>query len=376
MFKSVSKRHLAQAALIAAIAVAAGCGEETIETTDIADPAQPPAAATPIANYSGPGSNWDIALNDDGSYAVSRSQMPGMDSNLSISGVFQQTASGFVSMSIDASSGAEAPAQGETAWALEIPGYALLLGSVNTSDEHFVTMVDGGQCPTSDLSGNWITVRASANDDTSSSGSGFFGSLDYNRSFGTTVQTSRFALTNGNPGQGEYSLGNEFCRDGIVTSSTSDIYLAPNGGVTVHVDAADLDDGKFIFALPRTTIDSIADFDGSYAGVLSDEGASAGNMVSPVVVSCSNGICSGDYVTDVIAGTLAGQPFSIDLSGTINVPGPGLTTGELTVGGVTGNIGCMVDLDTAGSGQRVISCAGQSPTSNSSLVNLILAAND
>ena len=71
MFKSVSKRHLAQAALIAAIAVAAGCGEETIETTDIADPAQPPAAATPIANYSGPGSNWDIALNDDGSYAVS-----------------------------------------------------------------------------------------------------------------------------------------------------------------------------------------------------------------------------------------------------------------------------------------------------------------
>jgi len=299
-----------------------------------------------------------------------------MDADLSVSGTYQVTAEGFLSLTIDASSGDDAPVRGGTAWALQIPNQALVLSPVSTADDHFVAMVNGGECPNTDLASNWINVRASLSADAQSPESSYFGSLDHSFADGSTVLTSRFALTTGNPAQGEYSLGNGFCRDGIINSPTSDIYLAPTGGTTVHVDAAAADGGMFVFALPRTTIGSINDLDGSYAGLLSDESAGFGEKVSPVVVTCNSGICSGDFVTDIDAGTLAAQPFTVDLSGTINEPAIGLTTGEISLGDSTSNIGCMVDPDTLGNGQRTISCAGQSPTRGYGLLNLVLTSND
>ncbi len=88
----------------------------------------------------------------------------------------------------------------------------------------------------------------------------------------------------------------------------------------------------------------------------------------PVAVSCSSGICSVDRITDITNGTTAGQPYTLDLFGTVNEPSSGFATGQINVVGGAGNVD--------GTGQRTISCAGQSPTSGYRLFNLILASTD
>jgi hypothetical protein len=377
MSNSLSKRKLLPSALVAAVAVAAGCGDETTEPVNtVEQPIQPPAAAAPMASYSGPGSNWDIDLNNDGSFAVNRSALAGMDPDLSVSGGFQKTAQGFLSMTIDASSGDDAPVRGSKTWAFEIPNHALTLSPISTADDHAVTMVGGGVCPNSDISANWISIRASLSSNAQSVEGSYFGSFDYSYGQGLTMLRTQYALTVGNPDQGEYSLGNGFCRNGIISSESSDIYLSPTGATTVHVDAASPDGGMFVLALPSATIGSIDDLDGSYAGVLTDEAGGYEQKVSPVVVTCNSGVCSGDFVADVSSGILAGTPFSVNLSGSINVHSNGLTTGTVTVGGNSGNIGCMTDPDNTATGQRLISCAGQSTRNGYALLNLILASTD
>lgn len=371
-FMQIAGRSMA----IMTLLVAAGCGDETTSSVPAQVSNDVPPGPVSMASYNGPGSNWEYDLHDDGTYQIIHSALPGMSSDLSVSGDFQFTAQGFVSMTVDAASGSDAPSTGSSLWALEIPGFALLLSPVSTADDNFIPMVQGDQCPNTDLSNNWINVRATVDGDAASPEGSYFGSLAYRFSDGATSLVSRFALSNGNPDQGSESLGNGYCRNGVVKTSTSDIYLSPTGSATVHVNAADQNGGQIIFALPKTTISSISGLDGSYAGILSDDGATAGQKVSPVVVSCSNGICTGDIVTDVDTGTLAGQPFTVDLSGSVNVPGPGLTTGQLQMNGSTGNIGCMVDENLDNVGQRMISCAGQSPTRSYRLFSLILASND
>jgi hypothetical protein len=375
MISSTTKRYLRPITFVAAIAITAGCNEETTTANAPADPV-PPVAAAPMSSYSGPGSNWNVDLNEDGSYAASHSVSPGMPGDLSISGSYQQTTEGFISLTIEASSGDDAPVRGNKAWALEIPNHALFLSPVSTNDDHGISLVGGGECPNSDSIGNWINVRAPLSSNAESPEGSYFGSFAYTYANGSTVLTSQFALTVGNPDQGEYSSGNGFCRDGIIQTDSSDIYLSATGGATAHVNAAAADGGMIVFALPRATIGSISDLDGSYAGMIMDEGALFGEKVSPVIVTCNSGLCSGDFVNDVDAGTMAGQPFTVDLSGTINEPGMGLTTGELSLNGATGNIGCMVDPDNTGSGQRTISCAAQSPSQGYQLLNLILVSND
>ena len=206
-----NKYPLLPVALIAVMAVAAGCGEEETTTSTNAAP-DAPVAAVPMFSYSGPGSNWDYDVFDDGTYQVTHSALAGMDADLSVSGSYQVTAEGFLSLTIDASSGDDAPVRGGKAWALEIPNYALVLGPVSTADDHFVAMVNGGECPNTDLASNWINVRASLSSDSLSPEGSYFGSLDHSFADGSTVLTSRFALSTGNPAQGEYSLGNGFCQ--------------------------------------------------------------------------------------------------------------------------------------------------------------------
>ncbi|MDX1482547.1 MAG: hypothetical protein R3315_12765 [Woeseiaceae bacterium] len=370
----LSKEARILAALAAALAVVAGCGDET--EPDVTESAPEPPGPAVISSYSGPGSNWSTELREDGSFAIARSPLAGAAADLSVSGTYTETAQGFLSMSIDASSGEDAPVRGNRIWAVEIPNYSMVLGPVSTSDDRFVAMVGGGVCPDTDISGNWINVRASLSSDALSAEGSYFGAFTYAISDNGTTLDSQFSLASGNPDQGTYDLGNGFCRGGIINSPSSDIYLATSGGSTAHVDAAADDGGMMILALPRTTLGAIDDLDGSYAGMLSDSAGQPGARVFPVVVNCTGGLCSGDYVTDVETGATAGESFTVDLSGSLNVPGPGLVTGEFRAGGSSGNLGCMADPGMLAGGERMISCAGQSLTRGYALMNLVLTSND
>ena len=95
-----------------------------------------------------------------------------------------------------------------------------------------------------------------------------------------------------------------------------------------------------------------------------------------MIVNCSSGICTGEVVADVATGALSGDTFTVDLSGSLNVPTIGLSTGTVTVNGSSGNLGCMLDANVNFAGERMIACAGQSTNRSYALLNLILSSND
>jgi hypothetical protein len=380
MFNLASNRALLPVAMIASMFVTTACLDDAVDPAAIvaeiaANAEQTVVITPPMSTYGAPGSNWQYDFHDDGTYSITRSDRPGMDSDLSVDGSYQLTAAGFVSMTVDASSGIDAPSVGSQLWAVEVTDFALMVAPVATSDDQLIPMVSGGQCPETDFSNNWVAVRAQASGDATSAEGSYFGSLTYQQSGGFTSLSSQYALTTGNPDQGSMDLGYGYCSDGIVETVTSDVYLGPEGSATVRANVDDASE-QTMFSLPKSTIGSITDLDGSYAGVMSDDGADLNNKVSAVIVTCNSGICAGDVVTDVVTGTMAGEPFAVDLSGSINVPGTGLTTGQLQANGGDWNLGCMVDADLGGNGNRMISCAGQSPTREYRLFNLILVSND
>jgi hypothetical protein len=377
-FVSTNTRLVTTSALFAVFAIAAGCGDETETSVPavVSGGPGPSVELPPMSSYSGPGSNWHYELNDDGSYEVTRSAAVGMPNDLVVSGTYQTTAAGFLNMTVDAATGIDAPATGSSLWALEVPDYALFLSPASTSDDSMIPMIQGGQCSGADLANNWISVQSRLSADVTSDAGSYFGTFEFTAAIGAPNLSTQFALTNGFPDQGAFELGNGFCNDGVLTTASSDIYMSGTGSVIANADAADEDGGFMVLALPKTTAGSISDFDGDYVGTMADSGADDNQKMLPVSVTCAAGICSGDVVTDVTSGSVAGQPFTVDLFGTLNAPTPGFATGQLTSGGVTGNVACMVDNDVRGTGQRMISCAGQSPSRSYRLTNLIIASTD
>jgi hypothetical protein len=371
-----NKRYLGPVALAVAAVIAAGCGEETESTEATVDVEQAPPVVEPMSSYAGPGSNWDFDLFDDGTYTVTHSAMAGMPGEMSFSGSYQSTASGFLTLTVDDATGGNAPGVGSTLWGVQVGGSAFFLSPVAGYGEHFIPMVSGAECTGSDLANSWINVRARSSADAASAEGSYFGSYAYRASDNGTSLDSQHALTAGNPDQGAYDLGHGFCDDGVIATPSSDIYLSADGSATAHVDAANPDGGFIAFAMPRATVGSIGDLDGSYSGILSDAAADATGQVSAVVVTCTSGICTGEFVADVTTGALSGETFTVDLSGSLNVPTVGLSTGTVTVNGGSGNLGCMLDANVNFAGERMIACAGQSTNRSYALLNLILSSND
>jgi len=378
MFFSAGKnsRWILTSTVLAVFSIMAGCGDETVSSVAAAldgEPA-PTIENRPMSSYSGPGSNWQYHLNNDGSFEITRSPVVGAASDLVITGDFATTAAGFLQMTVIASSGIDAPAAETSLWALEIPDYALFLSPASTSDDRMIPMIQGGECITNDLANNWINVRARPSDDATAAQGSYFGTFGFTNSVGTSDLNAQYALSAGFPDQGTTTLEPGFCNDGVMRTATSDIYFSSTGALMAHAFAADEDGGFLLLSLPRKTIGSITDYDGSYVGVLSDSGAISGQNVLPVAVTCAAGVCSGDVVADVATGATAGQPFTADLFGTINEPASGFATGQFSMDGGTGSIACMVDNDVQGTGQRMISCTGQSPIRGYEMLNLILAS--
>ena len=376
MSKLVNKRNLSPVTLAVAAVIAAGCGEETETIEASVDVEQAPPVVEPMSSYAGPGSNWDFDLFDDGTYTVSHSAMASMASQMSFSGGYQSTASGFLTLTVDAATGSNAPAVGSTLWGVQVGGSAFFMSPVAGYGEHFIPMVSGAECTGSDLANSWVNVRARSSADAASAEGSYFGSYAYTASDNGTSLDSQHALTSGNPDQGSFDLGHGFCDDGVIATPSSDIYLSAGGSAMAHADAASPDGGFIAFAMPRGTVGSIADFDGSYSGILSDDAADATGKVAAVVVTCESGICTGQVVADVATGALTGETFTVDLSGSLNVPTVGLSTGTVTVNGSSGNLGCMLDADVNFAGERMIACAGQSTNRSYALLNLILSSND
>ena len=335
-------------------------------------------------DYNGPGSKWDLSLNDDGSFHIDH--RPDINSNIdyTVDGSFVRQASGFVTLSVTGGSGVDAPTPGSTAWALEVPGYAVMLKPVDGNQ--LVTMVKSGECPSEDFDANWVVVkqdRSGGDADANNASRDFAGTFHFDFASQTPSLPIKKSLAGSfnDLGAGTIDPGVITCEDGIMNIPGAAMYLTANGGAIVHTAGSDANsetDDSFIFGLGQKTITHVNDADGNYAGMLFDDNMADGSKINPVSLSCVSGSCTGTLVTDVVSGATSADTVTVTLSGSVNDIGGtsmnGFMTGTISDDVGTGNMMCMVDPDAVGSGKRIVSCVGQSPGNNNDMFNVLFVS--
>ncbi|MFW2405080.1 MAG: hypothetical protein ACN4GT_09945 [Gammaproteobacteria bacterium] len=348
------------------IAVVAGCGGGS------GTPASPAFVAL---SYNGPGSVWDVDLLD-GEFVITKRESLADPVDLTVNGTYSDLVSGFKLLTVTSSAGVDGPVAGELAWALEIPGYAFFLKPMGSDSGQIISMVTAGECPTADFDANWVIVKKSHADDATEVDGDYFGTFAFDSASGVASLPGRYALAANFADQGPDTLTGGNCANGLMEVDDAVMYLTTNGGALVHTNVSNDDESSIIFALPQKSIASMASLDGEYAGILFDGSMASGEEVAPLSFSCTNGICMGALISDVVTGQIEiGDTATVDLSGSLNAPATGLITGTVNGDGV-GNLACAVDTNALSTGRKIISCVGQSPGDQTKMFNVIMVSKD
>jgi len=362
---------------VATIISACSGGSDTTTATTLETPATSTETA---AAYSGPGSKWNFDLAADGSFNIERSAGVGAPVDMTVAGSYSRLSSGFIKLTVASSTGSNAPANGETAWALEVPGYALLVKPMQAGSDQMIAMVASGSCPTGDLNANWVLVKQDVGRDTSDPTADYTGTFSYNATSGIPELPSKYSITDPTTNLGSFPLSSGSCANGILSFSVATLYLTDNGGAMVHTFGNDLtteDDDNFIFALKQKAIANVNAMDGDFVGMLFDETGTAGNKVIPIGLTCVSGTCTGGNVTDINTGAIdATSTVTVSLSGTVDTPNIGIITGTISTDTSIGNLTCMIDIDVSGTGKKIGSCVGQAPDDATKMFNVIFVSVD
>jgi hypothetical protein len=275
-------------------------------------------------------------------------------------------------MTVTDAEGTDAPEAGESAWAVEIDGYALFLKPDDSPDGNFIAMVDAGSCPSDDFLGNWVVVKTRVGADATDPEQDYFGSFLYTAADSSAQLPGRYAISDQFPSLGvNNDIGTGSCVDGIMEVDDDAMYLTANGGALVHTNQSDEDEANIIFAMPQQSLTAMDTLDGEYVGLLFDQSPSNEAFVQPVLATCSAGICSAGLY-DTIESTTAHTDFTVNLTGTMDMPEPGFITGTITADNEVGIIACLVNTDLGTDAMTLMSCVGQAPGNPSQMFNLIL----
>ena len=326
-------------------------------------------------NFNGPGSKWDVSLRADSTFNFTR--RPDLDSavDLTVDGTYVRLDSGFLAFTVTDATGDDAPSNGDTAWGLEVPDFALFLKPDDSDDGRFIAMVTAGNCPTADVTANWVMVKKSSDADATESDRDYFGSFAFDAVAETAVLPGRFAIDDAFTSQGGQDLGAGTCTDGIMRVDDAAMYLTNNGGALVHTNQSDDDDSNIIFAMNQTPIVNMDTLDGNFAGLIFDESPAVdASQVMPTTMSCSLGLCTGDLLTDVESGVSSQVSFDLNLTGSLDQPDVGMITGSLVSDGNAGNVACIVN--TSAGNATLATCVGQAPGDNSNMFNAIFVSTE
>jgi len=370
--KSNVYKLIAVAATTAVISACSG-GSDTTATTGSG------ATTVAAAAYSGPGSKWNFNLATDGTFDIERSAGIGAPIDMTIAGSYSRLSSGFLKLTVGSTTGTNAPAAGETAWAVEVPGYALLVKPIQANSDQMIAMVAAGSCPSGDLMANWVLVKQEAGMDATNTQSDYIGTFSYNAASGAASLPAKYSIAAPTVDLGAGVLpANGGCVDGIWSFSDATMYLTNNGGAMVHTFGSSLtteDDDNFIFALKQKAIGNVSAMDGDYAGMLFDGAGTAGNKIVPISMSCTSGTCIGANVVNIDTGAVdTSSTVTVLLSGTVDSPQPGIISGTISTGTSTGNVTCMIDINASGTGKKIGSCIGQAPDDATQMFNVMFVS--
>lgn len=309
-------------------------------------------------NYGGPGSDWRANI-EGSTFTITRAAdvaaTRAENFGLTITGSAEVLESGFQFLTVESVTGDDGPTAGDTAYGLEVPGFAFMLKPAG-SDE-IIPMVEMGNCPTTDLALNWVVTNS---DSPNKQDVDTFGVFTFTESTGAALISGGYSLNDGFGVQNEFTESNVTgtCNQGILDITGNDsatIYLNGSGGALVDTGSS------VIVAMPRTEV-TAANLDGNYFGI-EFFGNGTEDSTFPVSASVSD---SGATITitrysDVENATLSETVHT--LSGmTYNAAGAttldGFATGSLDHSAVTAdaNISCNVTEDAAGSGKNLIFC--------------------
>ena len=360
-----TKGYLLAGLLCACALFAYGCVEDDSEEGADGD--------AQALSYNGPGSKWDFSL-DDGGFTITMRESVDNPVALTVDGTYEPMASGFLVLTVGGSEGTDGPEAGAQAWAIEVPGYALIRKPMDADSDPVIPMVLAGSCPTEDVLANWVIVKKANDSAADDVDRDFFGTFAYTAASGSANLPMRRALANMFQDSGAQALSGGACENGIMTVEDAVMYLTSNGGAIVHTEVSEPADGSFIFALSQKAIADVANLDADYARVLFDDSMTGGQKIQPVALSCTAGICTGTIVTNVTTGATSAETVTVTLDGTPDALGNGLITGTIASGADTGNLACMADRDVLGSGRIMVSCVGQSPGDNGNMFNVLFTS--
>lgn len=314
------------------------------------------SASSEVVKYTGPGSFYDITLNNgDSTFTLIIKESASAPTDLTVNGTFVRHTTGFLTLTVVSATGTEAPAAGETANAFEIPGYAFILKP--TSGDEVVPMLISGACPTSNFDANWLIAQTRDSADASSPTQDWFGTFTYAHSAPSATVTSKYALEGLTPVSGSSALTVSGCNEGILSLDESgtiiDLWLTSNGGVMVRNQT----DNGTILALPKDTV-ALADMAGTYSGLAVEGQTVGGDDIFPVkVVIAADGTGTASKILNIETDAL--ESGSADLSLALNPSiGDGWLTGTIDS---SASIACAASTDVASSGKNAMFCVGQSP---------------
>ncbi len=359
-------RKFTSATLMALVAMSSvvftHCSKKDIAPAESATP----SAITETLAYTGTGSQWDWTLDIAGTFTATETTLP-----MTINGTYTRLASGFIKMTVVSSTGTNAPVAGNLAYGLEVPGVALLVKPVSSSESEVITMVAKGKCPTADFSANWIKTQFNPNFDmtstTSNNGDDAFGTFGWTQATGTGSVATRYTVAGYTAAAGTQNMAGT-CTAGLMTTSGgASMYLTAQGGALIKTASGDA-----MFAMPNGTITQAA-LAGNYAGLLFDDYQSSGKVRPMVGVATAAGLLSADAI-DVETGTkdpLISGSLQMDA---VNSPSAGFIKATVTVGSKTGKMACMAAVNVASTEKNIIFCVGQSPGSNQHPFNLLFVS--
>ena len=327
------------------------------------DDAPPPVDQS----YSGPGSKWDVTLKADGTYTIDKyTNAADTTVDFAVTGTYTTLTSGFKKLTVGTVTGTGGPAVGDTAYAMEVPGFMLALKPAGNSSQ-LIPMVSTGTCPASDVILNWAKVNT-GDGVTDFTTADLAGTFNYVAATGASTVTAAYSVDH--TSKGTNALGAGTCANGLLTVSNVDIYLTSAGGAVVNTNNSNPADAEFIFGFGQKAISDISSLNGNYIGVRFRQ---FDNSLEPVEVICTAGVCTGQGYTNIETGEKASGSVSITFD-PVDSPATGLITATITESTKSGRLICMFDKNAAGSGKIIGNCAGYEPDDNTKFFNVLFVS--
>ena len=365
MFKKRKFQLLGLAALMTVLgSVVISCGDDTAATQ----------------SYTGPGSEFGIVLNGDGTFVVTKKSSIGGTTTLTVNGTYSRLSTGFVKLTVTSSDPVDQVPAGETAYGLEIPGLAFLLKPAG-SDANIIPMVVSGDCPTADMSMNWIQVETDDSQIATSTSSDYYGTFTYTHSTTSASLPAKYNLVN-TTSLGSSSIGTLTCSAGTATVSGADMFLTGQGGAIVHTNTSSTSADGMIVAMPNGTLTTTTALEGSYSGLVFDKAqtssGSNANRIFPVSVTLTASTSTtitgvATKFSDVETLPTVASDATLSLT-SVDSPSAGFIRGTITIASSTTNLVCMAKTDVVGSGKNMLFCIGQSPNSSTKHFNILLVS--